>query len=96
MRRRAWGFKVELQPSAGGGGRGAYQTVRDTACPFGAAAVNDALSQSEYLVENRFMTTHIIMGYAVNWGQKMDLINGLGNLKAHLDRFLARAHCALS
>lgn len=62
----------------------------------GASALNDALSQSEYLVENRFSVTDIIVSYAVNWGHRSGLNEGFAGLDAYLERLYAREHCTLS
>jgi glutathione S-transferase len=62
----------------------------------GASALNEALGQSEYLVENQFSVTDIIVSYAVNWGRRSGFTEGLTNLDAYLDRMFAREHCTLS
>lgn len=68
----------------------------DTIARRAAGAVNDALSDDNYLVENRFTVTDIIMGYAVNWAYKKELTKGLTNLEAYLDWLYEREHCTLS
>ena len=61
----------------------------------GAAAMDAALGETDYLVEGRFAVTDIIAGYTVNWGRKQGLLDGLTNLQAYLDRLFAREHCTL-
>lgn len=61
-----------------------------------AAAVLDmVLAKSDYLVDNRFSVTDIIVGYTVSWGQEFGLINAFPNLNAYLARLLDREHCTL-
>ena len=57
-----------------------------------AAALDQALATTDYLVEDRFTVTDIIVGYTVNWGQSE---GGLANLQAYLDRLFERRHCTL-
>jgi glutathione S-transferase len=61
-----------------------------------AAAVLDAvLGQTDYLVEDRFSATDIIIGYTISWGQEQGLLSGFPNLLAYLERLLGREHCTL-
>jgi glutathione S-transferase len=61
-----------------------------------AAAVLDAvLGKADYLVESRFSATDIIVGYTISWGQEQGLLGGFSNLRAYLERLLAREHCTL-
>lgn len=60
-----------------------------------AAVLDTALAKSDYLIDNRFSATDIIVGYTVSWGQEFHLIDGLRNLDAYLERLLAREHCTL-
>ncbi len=61
----------------------------------GAAALENALGGSEYLVDDRFSVTDIFVGYTVNWGFADGLLDNYPNLRAYLDRLLAREHCTL-
>lgn len=62
-----------------------------------AAAVLDRfLSSRDYLVENRFTVTDIIVGWTVNWGRRAGHIDELPALGAYLQRLFARPHCALN
>lgn len=62
----------------------------------GAEALNDYLSGHEYLVEDRFTVTDIIVGWTVNWGRRRGHLGNMPALRAYTDRLLARAHCALA
>ena len=61
-----------------------------------AAVVDKALAEDDYLVENRFSVTDIIVGYTVNWGRRAELNDALPNLKRYLERLWQRPHCTLS
>jgi glutathione S-transferase len=60
-----------------------------------ATALDAALKKADYLIENRFSATDVIVGYTVNWGQEQKLLAGFPNLLAYLERLLARPHCTL-
>ena len=61
-----------------------------------ASVLNDAMAGKEYLVENRFTVTDIIVGWTVNWGRRTGNLDGLANLSAYLDRLFARPQCQLN
>jgi glutathione S-transferase len=61
-----------------------------------AAAVLDAvLRKTDYLVDDQFSATDIIVGYTISWGQEQGLLSGFPNLLAYLERLLGREHCTL-
>ncbi len=60
-----------------------------------AVAMDTALIDSDYLVENRFTVTDIIAGYTINWARKQGLLADFTNLNAYLERLLEREHCTL-
>ena len=60
-----------------------------------AGALDEALSEADYLVEDRFTVTDIIVGYTVNWGQEDGLLGEFVHLQAYLERLLEREHCTL-
>jgi glutathione S-transferase len=60
-----------------------------------AAALDEALGKSDFLVEDRFSVTDIFAGYAVNWGDEFGWLEGFSNLRAYLERLFARKHCTL-
>jgi glutathione S-transferase len=53
------------------------------------------LGKTDYLVEDRFSATNIIVGYTISWGQEQGLLSGFPNLLAYLERLLEREHCTL-
>ena len=59
----------------------------------GAAALDQVLGEADYLVENRFTVTDIIVGYTVYFGEEQHLLDDFPNLRAYLDRLMAREHC---
>jgi len=61
-----------------------------------AAVLDRALSDHDYLVEDRFTVTDIIVGWTVNWGRRMGHNDAFPALGAYLDRLFARPHCALN
>ena len=60
-----------------------------------AAVLNDTLSRSTYLIEDRFTVTDIIVSYTVNFGEEMGWIDEFPHLVAYLDRLCERRHCTL-
>ena len=60
-----------------------------------AAVLDAALSESDYLVDNRFTVTDIIVSYTANWGKEDKLIGDFVHVQAYLDRLLEREHCTL-
>ena len=53
------------------------------------------LADLDYLVDNRFSVTDIIVSYTVNWGELRGLLDGLHNLQSYLERLYQRPHCTL-
>ena len=62
----------------------------------GASVLNDALLRQDYLVEDRFTVTDIIVGWIVNWGRRQGLLDDLSGLSVYLDRLFERPHCAFA
>ena len=62
----------------------------------GATALESALSDVEYLVENRFSVTDIFVGYTVTWGYDDGLLDDYPNLLAYRERLLSRPHCTFT
>lgn len=60
-----------------------------------AAALDAVLGKSDYLIENRFTVTDIIMGYTLSLGDEQGLVREFPNLVAYLERLYAREHCTL-
>ena len=61
----------------------------------GAAALEAALGEADYLVDNRFSVTDIFVSYTVHWGYEDKLLTDFPNLLAYRERLLAREHCTL-
>lgn len=62
-----------------------------------SAAVLDAhFRQTDYLVENRFSVTDIIVGYTVSWLEELGWIDAFPNLIDYLDRLCEHEHCTIS
>jgi glutathione S-transferase len=62
-----------------------------------AAAILDRfLAGQDYLVENRFTVTDIIVGWTVNWGRRGGHVEDFPALRDYLERLFARPHCALN
>ena len=60
-----------------------------------AAALEEVLGRTPYLVEGRFTVTDIIVGYTINFGHEQGLVSGFPNLMAYLKRLYQREHCTL-
>ena len=61
-----------------------------------AAALDAMLAKTDYLIEDRFSVTDIIVGYTVSWGQEQGLLSKSPNLQAYLERLFEREHCTLT
>lgn len=60
-----------------------------------AAVLDAALADIDFLVEDRFTATDIIVGFAVNMGRRRGYLETFPNLNAYLERLFARPHCTL-
>lgn len=61
-----------------------------------AAALDRVLGETDYLIENRFTVTDIIVGYTVSFGEEQGLVREFPNLVAYLERLRQREHCTLT
>ncbi|MDP6709401.1 MAG: glutathione S-transferase family protein [Alphaproteobacteria bacterium] len=61
-----------------------------------ALALDAHLAQHDYLVEDRFTVTDIIVGWCVNWGRRQGHLGECPALGRYLERLLARPLCALA
>lgn len=61
-----------------------------------AAVLDAALSKADYIVDDRFSATDIIVGYTINWGREYGLLSAFPKLLAYLERLFARTHCTLT
>ena len=61
-----------------------------------ALALEAHLSQHEYLVEDRFSVTDIIVSWCLNWGRRQGHLSECPALLRYLERLLARPLCTLA
>lgn len=61
----------------------------------GARVLDTFLSEHDFLVEDRFSATDIIVGYTILFGEELSLIDEFPALKAYLKRLRMREHCTL-
>ena len=62
----------------------------------GAAVPEAHLAQHDYLVENRFTVTDIIVGWCLNWARRLGHLEEFPALRRYVQRLLARPLCALA
>ena len=60
-----------------------------------AKVLDTALENTDYLVGNRFSVTDILVGFTVNWGNLMGLLETTPNLQKYLARLKERPDCTL-
>ena len=60
-----------------------------------AKVLDKVLADSDYLINNRFSVTDLLVGFTVNWGKGAGLLEGTPNLQRYLDRLKERPHCTL-
>jgi len=60
-----------------------------------AKVLDKALEKAEFLVDNKFSVTDILIGFTVNWGSLMGLIEHTPNLQKYLVRLKERPDCTL-
>lgn len=65
----------------------------EAAAKAGLAVLDKALEGKDWLVENRFSLTDIIVGYDVTWAQTLGMLEGLPNVNAYADRLFTRPLC---
>ena len=58
-----------------------------------AAVVDKVLNGNDYLIDNKFSVTDIIVGYTVNWANNWKLIGSFKNLQNYLDRLYQQPNC---
>ena len=61
-----------------------------------AAAPEAHLARTDYLVENRFTVTDIIVGWCLNWARRLGHLEEFPALRRYVERLLARPLCALA
>lgn len=60
-----------------------------------AKILDKVLQDTDYLVGNRFSVTDILVGFIVNWGNGVKLLEKTPNLQKYLARLKERPHCTL-
>ena len=60
-----------------------------------ASVLDVHLAQHDYLVEDRFTVTDIIVGWCLNWGRRHGHLDEYPALGRYLERLMARPLCAL-
>lgn len=61
----------------------------------GAAVLEQVLGERDFLVDDRFSVTDIIVSYAVHFGHELGLLEGFANVQAYLQRLYDQQHCTL-
>ena len=60
-----------------------------------AKVLDRVMADKDYLVGNRFSVTDILVGFTLNWGDAVGLLEHTPNLQAYLARLKQRPHCTL-
>ena len=60
-----------------------------------AKVLDKVLAETDYLVANRFSVTDILVGFTVNWGNGVGLLEQTPHLQNYLARLKERPHCTL-
>lgn len=60
-----------------------------------AKVLEKSLGDSKYLVGNRFTVTDILVGFTLNWGNAVGLLDDRPKLLAYVERLKKRSHCTL-
>jgi glutathione S-transferase len=60
-----------------------------------AKVLNEVMEDTHYLVGNRFSVTDILVGFILNWGNRVGLLEQTPNLQKYLERLKKRPHCTL-
>jgi glutathione S-transferase len=65
----------------------------EAAVKRGLQVIDKELAGRDWLIDNRFSVTDIIMGYVVCWAQMLKFTEGLDHVNAYAERILARPAC---
>jgi len=60
-----------------------------------AKVLDKVLESTDFLVDNKFSVADILVGFTLNWGNMMGLLEQTPNLQKYLDRLKERPHCTL-
>lgn len=61
----------------------------------GAAVLNDVLGKCQYLIQDKFSVTDIIVSWTCHFGQNLGYIDDFDNIAAYLERVKCRPLCTL-
>lgn len=67
----------------------------NTAFAHAAGVLDKVLGETDYMVNNRFSVTDILVGFTLNWGKGAGLLGDFTNLQNYLERLKERPHCTL-
>ena len=59
-------------------------------------ALEEHLSKHEYLIDERFSATDIVLAYTLCWGQEQKLLDDFPNINTYMERLYSRENCTLS
>lgn len=62
----------------------------------GAAVINSHLANNAFMLGEKFSLTDIIVSWTLNWGRRMDVIDGFERIPDYLNGLFARPHCRLN
>ncbi|MEM7466753.1 MAG: glutathione S-transferase family protein [Pseudomonadota bacterium] len=62
----------------------------------GAKVIDELLGEQTYLLGNEFSVTDIVVSWTLNWGRRMNVIDGFDNIPTYLGNLFAREHCTLN
>lgn len=65
----------------------------EAAVKRGLSVIDKEIAGRNWLIDDRFSVTDIIMGYCVCWAQTLGMTEGLPNVTAYAERILARPAC---
>ena len=60
-----------------------------------ARVLDKVLEKSDFLIDNQFSVTDILVGFVINWGNMVGLLEKTPNLQKYLARLKERPHCTL-
>lgn len=61
-----------------------------------AIGLEKHLAKHNFLVDERFSATDIVMAYTLCWGQEQKLLDDFPSINHYMQRLYAREHCTLS
>jgi glutathione S-transferase len=60
-----------------------------------AKVLDKVFENADYLIGDRFSVTDILVGFTLNWGHAMGLLEQTINLQKYVERLKERPHCTL-